>query len=92
MENGHHYPSEYAWQFGERRDHRAMQHDVVDDLRRRQCRTIRCPMPSSELESIVETLRSRPRLADYTIPELRVVFEETMAQFPVVGGGLSRRG
>ena len=35
MENGHHYPSEYAWHFGERTDHAATQHEVVDDLRRR---------------------------------------------------------
>lgn len=43
-------------------------------------------MPSSELESMFETLKSRPRLADYTIPEPRFVFEETMAQFRVVEG------
>ena len=35
MENGHHYPSEYAWHFGERTDHPATQHDVVDELRQR---------------------------------------------------------
>ncbi len=35
MQNGHHYPSEYAWHFGERTDHPATQHEVVDDLRRR---------------------------------------------------------
>ena len=35
MQNGHHYPSEYAWHFGECTDHPATQHDVVDDLRRR---------------------------------------------------------
>ena len=35
MENGHSYPSEYAWHFGERTDHPATQHEVVDELRRR---------------------------------------------------------
>ena len=35
MENGHSYPSEYAWHFGERTDHPATQHEVVDDLRHR---------------------------------------------------------
>ena len=35
MDNGHHYPSEYAWHFGERTDHPATQHEVVDELRRR---------------------------------------------------------
>ncbi len=35
MENGHSYPSEYAWHFGKRTDHPATQHDVVDELRRR---------------------------------------------------------
>ena len=34
MENGHSYPSEYAWHFGERSDHPAIQHEVVDELRR----------------------------------------------------------
>ena len=35
MENGHHYPAEYAWHFGERTDHPATQREVVDELRRR---------------------------------------------------------
>ncbi len=35
MENGHSYPSEYAWHFGKRTDHSATQHEVVDELRRR---------------------------------------------------------
>jgi hypothetical protein len=35
MDNGQHYPSEYAWHFGERTDHPATQHEVVDELRRR---------------------------------------------------------
>ncbi len=35
MENGHHYPSEYAWHFGERTDHPSTQHEVVDELRQR---------------------------------------------------------
>ncbi len=35
MENGHSYPSEYSWHFGERTDHPATQHEVVDELRRR---------------------------------------------------------
>ncbi len=35
MENGHSYPSEYAWHFGERSDHPATQHEVVDELRSR---------------------------------------------------------
>ena len=34
MENGHNYPSEYAWHFGERTDHPANQREVVDELRR----------------------------------------------------------
>ncbi len=32
--NGHNYPSEYAWHFGERTDHPVTQHEVVDELRR----------------------------------------------------------
>ena len=35
MENGHSYPSEYAWHFGERSDHPSTQREVVDELRRR---------------------------------------------------------
>ena len=35
MENGHNYPSEYAWHFGKRTDHPATQREVVDELRRR---------------------------------------------------------
>ena len=35
MENGNHYPSEYAWHFGEGTDHPATQHEIVDELRRR---------------------------------------------------------
>ena len=34
MENGHSYPSEYAWNFGERSYHPATQRAVVDELRR----------------------------------------------------------
>ena len=35
MENGHSYPSQYAWHFGKRTNHPATQHEVVDELRRR---------------------------------------------------------
>ena len=36
MDNGHNYPSEYAWHFGERRtDRPATQREVVDELRQR---------------------------------------------------------
>ena len=35
MENGHQYPSEYAWHFGERTKHPVTQHQVVDDIRQR---------------------------------------------------------
>ena len=35
MDNGHNYPSEYALHFGERTDHPATQHEVVDELRQR---------------------------------------------------------
>ena len=34
MDNGHHYPSEYTWHFGERVDHPATQHQVVGELQR----------------------------------------------------------
>ena len=35
MENGHIYPSDYAFLFGQRTDHPASHHAVVDELRRR---------------------------------------------------------
>ena len=35
VENGHSYPPESAWLFGEQPDHPATQHEVVDELRRR---------------------------------------------------------
>ncbi|MDO8611982.1 MAG: hypothetical protein Q7R32_04075 [Dehalococcoidia bacterium] len=35
MENGHVYPSDYAFRFGEREDHPATHHAVVDELRKR---------------------------------------------------------
>ena len=34
MDNGHHYPPEYAWHFGKHLDHPATQHQVVDELQR----------------------------------------------------------
>ena len=35
MDNGHVYPSEYAFRFGQRGDHPATHHAVVDELKRR---------------------------------------------------------
>jgi len=34
MDNGHVYPSEYAFKFGQRTDHPATHHAVVDELKR----------------------------------------------------------
>ena len=33
MQNGHGYPSDYAWHFGDRTDYPAMQHEAEHDLR-----------------------------------------------------------
>jgi len=34
MDNGHVYPSDYAFRFGEKADHPATYHALVDDLKR----------------------------------------------------------
>ncbi len=41
-------------------------------------------MPSDQFQAIVQVLKSRPRLSDFSIAEQRVMFEEITAQFPVV--------
>lgn len=43
-------------------------------------------MPSQQFEALVQMLRSRPRLADLTIAQQRVAFDELGSQLPVVGG------
>jgi len=45
-------------------------------------------MPSQQFEALIQVLKSRPRLADFSIPEQRVMFEEITSQFPLAEGTL----
>ena len=79
MENGHSYPSEYAWHFGERSDHPATQREVVDELQRRY---------ASDWPSIWGTIWSTARHVWFAA--LRAL-DAAMAEPKVTRQGLRRR-